>query len=669
MTNPFTGVDFESGDGSGKNGGGGGGGGGSGGRRLASAAVDQMVLLRSEDGSSWTATAAWNSPQPGSVVSLSSSYYRPSWNNRAQGVAWDPVPDGCSICGAAGRGIQALQTLQLSFSKKVYFGDGDIKITRGGGLSTLALSAANSPWFQLIDNTLMIKPQVAMGGSASCTEVEIGARALIDADGYEFVDVLSNYATCIVDFETPELSSTDPPNQSPGVDLMPKLQLAFNEAVRISADAPPATLTARGVPAGGGLIPATQVIEIAGGSSVSVFVWNVNNGAMAVDLYPNSQLEPQTSYELRLQPGTIEDLSGNKWEGGTVIFTTKCSASGCASASTAPPSTASTQDADTEETAPQSVAVYLAVVAALTIACAFGVGIFQLYVRKSLFGSKNKVHPESDEQVNRSHADGSVHSTPTAKVHVGATPSPAGPRGAGQARWDGGSGPFFQNGAPAYGGASGQRYSAQAGFKSNEAEDIRGKSRYPSSPEGSGVHKQSSFTDDSAVGDGWVKNHDPRTGEVYWQHYKTREKRYDRPPKSHSSASTAAPPRQDKPQAPSGPKPGRSSNGSKERQDRPRASFRPNEPRSGGGASSASTPKKDKPPEPAPLSENPEVAAVLADLDAQLEKTKKEDIASRKKAFKFMCLKWHPDKNQENLDVATEVFQWLQSQRDWYLKE
>ncbi|CAK9099927.1 unnamed protein product [Durusdinium trenchii] len=36
---------------------------------------------------------------------------------------------------------------------------------------------------------------------------------------------------------------------------------------------------------------------------------------------------------------------------------------------------------------------------------------------------------------------------------------------------------------------------------------------------------------------------------------------------------------------------------------------------------------------------------------------------------RFSCLKWHPDKNADNLEVATEVFQWLQSQRDWYLKE
>lgn len=80
-------------------------------------------------------------------------------------------------------------------------------------------------------------------------------------------------------------------------------------------------------------------------------------------------------------------------------------------------------------------------------------------------------------------------------------------------------------------------------------------------------------------------------------------------------------------------------------------------------------PKKEEPAAPAPLSQNPEVQIILMELNGQLEGTRKEDIASRKKTFKFSCLKWHPDKNADNLEVATEVFQWLQSQRDWYLKE
>ena len=37
--------------------------------------------------------------------------------------------------------------------------------------------------------------------------------------------------------------------------------------------------------------------------------------------------------------------------------------------------------------------------------------------------------------------------------------------------------------------------------------------------------------------------------------------------------------------------------------------------------------------------------------------------------FKFLQLRWHPDKNTENPELATAVFQFLQSQKDWYLKE
>lgn len=61
--------------------------------------------------------------------------------------------------------------------------------------------------------------------------------------------------------------------------------------------------------------------------------------------------------------------------------------------------------------------------------------------------------------------------------------------------------------------------------------------------------------------------------------------------------------------------------------------------------------------------------SVQAQVNAQLEQTRKEDIASRKKTFKFLVLKWHPDKNGDNAELATQIFQFLQTQKDWYLKE
>jgi len=63
------------------------------------------------------------------------------------------------------------------------------------------------------------------------------------------------------------------------------------------------------------------------------------------------------------------------------------------------------------------------------------------------------------------------------------------------------------------------------------------------------------------------------------------------------------------------------------------------------------------------------VARVKADINAQLKSTRKEDVASRKTTFKNLCVRWHPDKNTDDTELATQVFQYIQSQRHWYLKE
>lgn len=42
-------------------------------------------------------------------------------------------------------------------------------------------------------------------------------------------------------------------------------------------------------------------------------------------------------------------------------------------------------------------------------------------------------------------------------------------------------------------------------------------------------------------------------------------------------------------------------------------------------------------------------------------------LDERRKVFKAACFEWHPDKNPSNEDVATEVFQFLQRLKSWYL--
>lgn len=42
---------------------------------------------------------------------------------------------------------------------------------------------------------------------------------------------------------------------------------------------------------------------------------------------------------------------------------------------------------------------------------------------------------------------------------------------------------------------------------------------------------------------------------------------------------------------------------------------------------------------------------------------------TRSRAFRAACLRWHPDKNPDQEDVATEVFQFLQGIKGWYLHD
>ncbi|KAF4677523.1 hypothetical protein FOL47_000911 [Perkinsus chesapeaki] len=59
---------------------------------------------------------------------------------------------------------------------------------------------------------------------------------------------------------------------------------------------------------------------------------------------------------------------------------------------------------------------------------------------------------------------------------------------------------------------------------------------------------------------------------------------------------------------------------------------------------------------------------IASELLKELESIADEDGGERKKAHKKMCFTWHPDKNPEDLSVATEVFQWLQRQKEWFLE-
>ncbi|CAE7193965.1 clcC [Symbiodinium pilosum] len=65
-----------------------------------------------------------------------------------------------------------------------------------------------------------------------------------------------------------------------------------------------------------------------------------------------------------------------------------------------------------------------------------------------------------------------------------------------------------------------------------------------------------------------------------------------------------------------------------------------------------------------PLPSAREAARVLF---AELCATRQRPTAEKKSFYKGHCLAWHPDKNLDQEELATEVFKFLQLVRDWYL--
>lgn len=59
-----------------------------------------------------------------------------------------------------------------------------------------------------------------------------------------------------------------------------------------------------------------------------------------------------------------------------------------------------------------------------------------------------------------------------------------------------------------------------------------------------------------------------------------------------------------------------------------------------------------------------------AEVREELQRTAQEDLLLRKQKFKGLCARWHPDKHVlGDVELATEVFQFLQAQKSWYLHD
>eukprot|EP00929_Paragymnodinium_shiwhaense_P099691 TRINITY_DN6147_c1_g1_i1.p1 TRINITY_DN6147_c1_g1~~TRINITY_DN6147_c1_g1_i1.p1 ORF type:complete len:698 (+),score=194.98 TRINITY_DN6147_c1_g1_i1:121-2214(+) len=93
-----------------------------------------------------------------------------------------------------------------------------------------------------------------------------------------------------------------------------------------------------------------------------------------------------------------------------------------------------------------------------------------------------------------------------------------------------------------------------------------------------------------------------------------------------------------------------------------------------GGASTQSEkehrPAAEAPAAPAPVPVDPAaqaIADVIAEVDKELDMSMGKDMEERKKVFKALQLKWHPDKNPEDAEKASEVFKHLMKRRAGYM--
>eukprot|EP00913_Durusdinium_trenchii_P021071 g19802.t1 len=83
--------------------------------------------------------------------------------------------------------------------------------------------------------------------------------------------------------------------------------------------------------------------------------------------------------------------------------------------------------------------------------------------------------------------------------------------------------------------------------------------------------------------------------------------------------------------------------------------------RRGGGVTSSVRSLKEDPDKTSGQETNPEIETAKAQALEKLMKLKEiESKENRSKEFRALLRKWHPDKNPEQQEVATAVFQFLQ---------
>jgi len=640
-------------------------------RRLGARSCHTVLLQRSDTSVGWSNVGEWQAPELDTDLSLTNSVSRPLYSPPSL-TAWSPSSQSCGFCGV--HGLQVREQVQAKFSAPIFPGSGSITFEKGG-LGSQAVPITDTSWFFFDGSKMTITPQSDLGASGGCTKVTFVSCPIVTADGYCYNNPVG-YTFCIADLRAPVLQTTDPSDGGVAASLRMQMRLAFDEEVSIAPSASKGKLT---------LLQSSQAwpeftnIDMNGGQ-VAVYTWNAVTGAQEVEITVDAALPSESVFRLEVPGGVVVDRAGNAWGGNSLVFTTPCGPAGCVTktrTTTADPTVAAAQEES------QPVALYLGITVA--VLCCGGCALYawRLYV-KSLFGTG-----DGEDGPGRSYASTKVAPAPSVEgvSYAARTQQYSGGQQGGG--WGGAAGAARadseanqQRGAygtsaatpPVAGG--GLRHAAwgdaediappasagaSPGFRhqrSKEAEDIPSHSqRFAGAEPAPSGRGRGHFTEESFSAGGWVKQVDPATGRPFWMHYKTRETRWDPPPKS-TGATVGAPPRGKQQKAPAAELP-------RAAQEQPRQEARQEPPPK----------KKAQTSQPlvidtSSLEEAEEAARVKAEISDQLQKTMHEDIASRKKTFKFLCLKWHPDKHKDgNVELATSVFQFVQTQKDWYLKE
>lgn len=623
----------------------------------SASACTQVVLQRANDNnpSSWSDVAIWGSASPGKKLRLSGADWRPSGEGPVL-LASEPSFSACGNCNG-GSGVTTQGPLAWTFNKSVFPDAGHVKIVRPAyalGLTPQSIPLNDPDWVSEYGETLTLTPPTgeSWGAEGSCTQLILEDDALSDADGVFYEPLLDGQGRtfCVKDTTGPELLASEPMSQQNEVALTPYIALIFREDLFI-----PCRLA---VP-----VPEDCVVRITPNPAKSPETASATlamvgeqvildpQASRSLTIHVNAPLTAGTKYELQVDAGILQDKHGNKAPKFTLSFWTVALdvADGNGTGEQGPGSgTSSRGDGGTSP-------LIAAIISMALVGLVFIVGVGFLVAYKVYAHRRAEENAGLKASGDGSTAPPSRSATQTAgsafqSETFSRTPSEHSPKSAAtnSSGWKKGHGrtktaPAEEETpqarptpATSTSTSTPSRKKSTAG-RSKEAEDNASSAPHGSRPT---ACPRTMTAEDAADSGGWVKAKDEKTGRPYWYHVQTRETRWE-PPTKGASVSSSRP-------KTGGP-------GEKQKPE-PLPSKLPSVP-------------SQVPGQVDDNNESEDFRRVKKDLYEQLDQTSKEDIAARKKNFKFMCLKWHPDKNVENVELATDIFQWVQSQRDWYLKE